>query len=384
MDIESIKVLKSEMVKAKSAKENLNSTRLLIVDDEPAICEMVHQYFTSIGYDCFTSHCVKDALINLDSDSFDLVITDIKMPEYDGTYLLREIRNLFPDIAVIMMTGVEDTHQAVECLKIGAYDYISKPFNLEELNLSVKRAFERRNLLKEKKAYKNQLETKVHERTLELVRAYDEIERTYHRTLEVLVSALDLREKSTAGHSMRSVEYTRLLALELKIRGNKLVHITRGALLHDVGKIGIPDEILLKAGKLSDEEWEKMRKHPVYGYNMLREIKFLEKSIDIVLYHHERWDGKGYPKGLKGDEIPVGARIFAVIDAFDAITSNRVYRNAQSFDKAFEILVENIDTQFDRKIVNAFINIPFEKIQRVYQISILKDLDNFSTNNLKY
>jgi putative nucleotidyltransferase with HDIG domain len=352
------------------------------VDDEPAICEMVQQYFANMGYHCATSSCVKDALICLDNDPFDLVITDIKMPEYDGTYLLQEIRNSFPEIAVIMMTGVEDTHQAVECLKIGAYDYISKPFNLDELNLSVKRAFERRNLLKERKAYKNQLESKVHERTLELVRAYDEIERTYHRTLEVLVSALDLREKSTAGHSMRSVEYTRLLALELKIRGNKLVHLTRGALLHDVGKIGIPDEILLKAGKLSDQEWEKMRKHPVYGYNMLREIKFLEKSMDIVLYHHERWDGKGYPKGLKGDEIPIGARIFAVIDAFDAITSNRVYRNAQSFDKAFEILVDNIDTQFDGKVVNAFINIPIEKIQRVYQISILKDLDSFSTNSL--
>ena len=381
MDIESLKLLKTEIFRSK--EDNLESTtiNLLIVDDEPAICEVIKQYFSGNGFYCITSNNVQNALLLLAEGTFDLILSDIRMPFYDGTYLLKEVQKKYPDTAVVMMTGVDDTMQAVRCLKLGAYDYIPKPFDLEELNVAVHRALERRDFLREKKAYKHQLEAKVHERTLDLVRAYDEIERTYNRTLEVLVSALDLREKSTAGHSKRSVEYSRLLALELKIRGNKLIHITRGALLHDVGKIGIPDKVLLKPGPLSDEEWKMMRKHPVFGYQMLKEIKFLEQSMDLVLHHHERWDGKGYPKGLKSEDIPIGARIFAVVDAFDAITSRRVYREAQSFDKARDILLENVNTQFDKKVVDAFLNIPIEKIHRVYQISLLKDQDSFSSEN---
>ncbi|HDL19524.1 MAG TPA: response regulator [Bacteroidetes bacterium] len=351
---------------------------LLVVDDEPAICEVVQQYFQFNGYSCDTATHVKNALDFLNVGPYDLVITDIRMPDLDGTYLLKEIMKNYPDTAVIMMTGVDDIMQAVECLKIGAYDYIPKPFDLDELNVAVDRALERRNLLRERRTYKELLEGKVHERTLELVRAYDEIEKTYQRTLETLVSALDLREKSTAGHSKRSVEYTRLLAQQLKIRGKKIINITRGALLHDVGKIGIPDVILLKPGTFSDDEWKLMRKHPEIGYEMLKDIKFLEGAMDIVLYHHERWDGKGYPKSLKGNNIPIGARIFAVIDAFDAITSKRVYRDARSFEKAREIIWENVDTQFDPDVVEAFSKIPLEKLEIVYQISIIKDINSLS------
>lgn len=383
MDIERIKLLKSEFGNTEGKKPDNGEITLLVVDDEPAICDVIQQYFQGNDFHCYTTNSVQTALMELSQRPIDLVITDIRMPSYDGTFLLREVRRKYPDTAVIMMTGVDDTMQAVQCLKLGAYDYIPKPFDLEELNVAVHRAIERRNLLRERKAYKNQLEAKVHERTLDLVRAYDEIERTYNRTLEVLVSALDLRERSTAGHSKRSVEYSRLLALELKIRGNKLVHITRGALLHDVGKIGIPDTVLLKPGPLSELEWKMMKKHPIFGFQMLRDIKFLEKALEIVLYHHERWDGKGYPKGLHGEEIPIGARIFAVVDAFDAITSKRVYREAQSFATARQILFENMDRQFDRKVVEAFLAIPLEKIRRVYQISLLKDQNSLSPADLE-
>lgn len=365
------------MISKKTEVENKQLT-LLVVDDEPAICSVVNKYFQVNGFNCRSAANVKEALTILGRTPIELVLSDIKMPKYNGTYLLKEIQKRYPDTAVIMMTGVNDTFQAVECLKLGAYDYIAKPFDLDELNLAVHRAIERKNLLKEKKAYNHQLETKVQERTLELVRAYDEIEKTYHRTLEVLITALDLRERSTAGHSKRSIEYTRLLALELNIRGNQLINLTRGALLHDVGKIGIPDTVLLKPGPLSESEWKMMRKHPRYGYQMLKDIKFLELSLDVVLYHHERWDGKGYPKGLKAEDIPLGARIFAVVDAFDAINSKRVYREAQSFEKARQILLENSGTQFDPAIVKAFLNISVSKIKRVFQISILKEQNNFS------
>lgn len=359
-----------------------NKISLLVVDDEPAICEVVQQYFQMKGYNCDVAYHVKDALDYLNTKPFDLVITDIRMPDLDGKHLLKEVMKNYQDTAVIMMTGVDDTMQAVESLKIGAYDYIPKPFDLNELDLAIDRALERRNLLRERRAYKELLEAKVHERTLELVRAYDEIEKTYQHTLETLVSALDLREKSTAGHSKRSVEYTRLLAQQLKIRGNKIVNITRGALLHDVGKIGIPDVILLKPGPLSDDEWKLMRKHPEFGYEMLKDIKFLAGAMDIVLYHHERWDGKGYPKGLRRKNIPIGARIFAVVDAFDAITSKRVYRESRSFEKAREIIQDNVNTQFDPEVVDAFSKIPLEKLERVYQISIIKDKDSFDISKV--
>jgi len=370
------------MENLENSRTNKSSTKILVVDDEQVIRNMIQQYFSNCGYLCVTAADVQRALITLNSNQFDLVITDVRMPEHDGTFLLGEISKRFPQIAVIMMTGLDDMQQAVECLKIGAYDYIQKPFEMETLDIAVQRALERRNLLREREAYRNQLEAKVHERTLELVRAYDEIERTYQHTLEALVSALDLRERNTAGHSKRAVEYTRLLALQLGLRGSQLLHITRGALLHDVGKIGIPDTVLLKPSSLTSEEWSLMHKHPLFGYQMLRDIKFLRFSLDVVLYHHERYDGNGYPKELQGEEIPLGARIFAVIDAFDAITSNRVYRPAQSFDTAHKVLLENANQQFDPKVVEAFLSIPMDRIRRVYQISLLKENSNFTANDI--
>jgi|Deesub1362B_J571_1020462.scaffolds.fasta_scaffold01078_5 response regulator RpfG family c-di-GMP phosphodiesterase len=348
-----------------------HSPRILIVDDETVLRNLIKQYLEKFGYFCVTAPDVRRALIAINSDRFDLVITDIRMPEFDGTFLLKEIAQSHPDVAVIMMTAVDDTKQAVECLKLGAYDYILKPFEMEALRLSVERALERRNLLRERQLYRSQLEKKVHERTIELVRAFDEIERTYQQTLEALVSALDMRESSTAGHSKRAVEYTRILAREMGIRGNQLVQITRGALLHDVGKIGISDTILLKPAPLSEEEWKIMRQHPIMGYQMLRDIEFLRPSLDVVLYHHERYDGSGYPFGLKGEEIPIGARIFAVVDAFDAMTSKRLYREPMDFQEAVEVLKKQAGAQFDPKIVEVFLNIPLTRLKRIYQISLI-------------
>ena len=348
-----------------------SGARILIVDDEQILRDLLKNYLGKFGYYCITAPDVQRALIALNSDQFDLVLTDIRMPNYDGTYLLKEIQKTRPDVAVIMMTAVDDTQHAVECLKMGAYDYILKPFDMEALRISIERALERRSFLRERFEYRRQLERKVHERTIELVRAFDEVEKTYQQTLEAMVSALDMRESSTAGHSKRAVEYSRILALEMGIRGNQLVDITRGALLHDVGKIGISDSILLKPGKLTEEEWEIMRKHPLLGYRILKDIRFLRGALDVVLYHHERFDGSGYPFGLKGEDIPIGARIFSVVDAFDAMTSDRVYRPAVDFEAARQELEKQAGSQFDPHIVDAFFKIPIEKLKRIYQISLI-------------
>ena len=339
--------------------------KMLIVDDEAVIRELIARYFRRQDFDVKTAKNAHEALMEFKKNSFDIVITDIKMPDYDGKWLLKQIRNEDPNMAVLMITGVDDTKEAVDCLRLGAYDYIIKPFNPQEIRIAVERALERKSLLLQKKAYQANLEKKVRERTLELLRAYEEIEMTYQRTLEALITALDVRERTTGGHSKRVVGYARLLAGKFHIRIAQLMNLARGALLHDVGKIAIPDSVLLKPGPLTEEEWTIMKQHTLIGYNMLKSIKFLHPSLDIVKYHHERWDGTGYPEGLKGEEIPIGARIFGLVDAFDAITSVRVYKGASSIEEAREIIAADSGKHFDPHVVQAFLQIPVSVLQRV-------------------
>ncbi|NOY78067.1 MAG: response regulator [Calditrichaeota bacterium] len=352
------------------------SKKILIVDDETIIRDLMGRYFRRKNYDVSVAANAHDALMLFQKEKFDIVVTDVKMPDYDGKWLLKQMLSEDPNMAVLMITGVDDTKEAVDCLRLGAYDYIIKPFDTEEIRIAVERALERKSLLMQKRKYQEKLESKVRERTLELLRAYEEIESTYQKTLEALITALDVREKSTGGHSKRVVEYTRVLATKLRVRGTLLLGITRGALLHDVGKIGIPDSILLKPGSLSDEEWSIMRQHTLIGYHMLKGIKFLKPALDVVRYHHERWDGKGYPEGLAGEEIPLGARIFAVADTFDAITSSRVYQEARSLEKAREIIQAEAGKQFDPRIVDAFQSIPVRVLERIMRSGERSDISN--------
>ncbi len=343
----------------------VEKNKMLIVDDESVIRELIARYFRRHNFDVKMAENAHEALKKIKRENFDIVITDIKMPDYDGKWLLKQVLSEDPNMAVLMITGVDDTKEAVDCLRLGAYDYIIKPFNPQEIKIAVDRALERKTLLLQEKAYQENLQKKVRERTLELLRAYEEIEMTYQRTLEALITALDVRERSTGGHSKRVVGYTRLLAGKLHIRGAQLMNLARGALLHDVGKIAIPDSVLLKPAPLTDEEWAVMKQHTLIGYNMLKSISFLQPSLDIVKYHHERWDGNGYPEGLKGEEIPIGARIFAVIDSFDAITSARVYKKATSIEKALEIIASDSGKHFDPNVVEAFLKIPVSVLERI-------------------
>jgi putative two-component system response regulator len=356
------------------------NNRILVVDDEPEVRTILLRHLSG-NAECSEAHSAFDALNKLKNSHFDLVITDIMMPGMTGIELLRCIKRRDPETAVVMATGLMDVNAAVHALRLGASDFVTKPFDLAAITRAVDRALERRRLVIANRCYREELERKVKERTLELNGALREIEESYKMTLEALVSALDAREHETHAHSLRVREYTLTLAQELGLERDDLVQVGRGALLHDVGKIGVPDSILLKPEKLTPGEWEVMREHPQIGYEILRGIGFLAPAAEIVLAHQERWDGKGYPKGLAGTKIPLGARIFSVVDTMDAMTSDRPYRKALSFEEASREVRCCAGTQFDPNVVAAFIKVPLEiwksinvLVSRAPQAQVKRDL----------
>jgi putative two-component system response regulator len=334
--------------------------KILVVDDEPHMRSILLRHFEQGGSQCVASPSALDALNKMKEQNFSLVISDIMMPGMSGMEFLRLARKENPETAFIMITGLMDIGTAVDSLRIGAFDFITKPFELTSIRRAVDRALDRRRLLIENRFYREELERKVRERTFELNEALYDVEESYKITLEALVTALDAREHETQAHSQRVREYTLTLAKDLGLKYDDLLQTGRGALLHDVGKIGVRDSILLKPGKLSEEEWVEMRMHPQIGYNILQNIEFLSPAAEIVLCHQERWDGKGYPNGLAGTDIPLGARIFAVVDTLDAMTSDRPYRKALSFDEALDEIRRCSGTQFDPRIASAFLRIPAE------------------------
>jgi response regulator RpfG family c-di-GMP phosphodiesterase len=337
-----------------------SSNKILIVDDESSVCSFLLQYFEEEGTDCVASPNALDALAKMKDQNFSLVISDVLMPGMSGMEFLRHAKERNPDTAFIMITGLMDINTAVASLRHGAFDFITKPFELHAMRRAVDRALERRRLLMENRSHREELEQKIRERTFELKEALNDVEESYKITLEALVAALDAREHETHAHSQRVREYTLTLAQSLGIKHDELTQIGRAALLHDVGKIGVRDSILLKPGRLNEEEWIEMRKHPQIGYNILQSIEFLSPVAEIVLCHQERWDGNGYPNRLAEEDIPLGARIFAVADTFDAMTSDRPYRKALSFEAAWNEIYRCSGTQFDPRVVQAFLALPTE------------------------
>lgn len=330
---------------------------ILIVDDEEMIRDLLTSALQQDKYVCHQAANVDEAFIILGSQPIDLVISDIMMPGRSGVELLRDLKKVDPDIAVLMITGLSDMNTALECVHLGADDYITKPFGINRVILTVKNLIERRCLVIEKKNYQASLEFKVMEQTEQIRNTMNELSHAYDSTLTALVRALDAREKEVGSHSERVMNYTVFLAKKLGIAGKELEELAKGALLHDIGKIGISDNILLKPGKLDDNEWIEMRKHPMVGYAILSEIKFLKAPTEIILGHHERFDGSGYPKQLKGTQIPVGARIFALVDTLDAMTSDRPYRKALPFEAVAQEVIKHNGTQFDPEIAKLFLSI---------------------------
>ena len=332
--------------------------RILVVDDETTIRELICSILTQAGFDCRPVTSGREALALLHSDdSYSMVLSDLIMQGMDGLSLLARIRQEHPDIPVVMVTAVHDISIALAAIRNGAYDYLLKPFEGEQLLAIVHRAMENRRLKQENLAYQTKLESLVAARTELLRRALADLERSYDITLEALGDALDLKDAETEGHSKRVTAFTIAIARAMELPHDHIRVMARGAFLHDIGKMAIPDAILRKPGRLSPEEQEIMRQHAQLGYRMLRRIPFLREAADIVYSHQERFDGTGYPRGLKGDQIPLGARIFAIADTFDAITSDRPYRAAQSIPAGRREIERYSGRQFDPEIVQVFLSI---------------------------
>jgi putative two-component system response regulator len=330
--------------------------RILITDDEKDIRELLKDFLDNEGYECQLAANAYEALEKFKGDgNFDIIMSDIRMPGKSGLELLADIKQIDPDVMVIMISAVKDIESAITAMEKGAYDYVSKPFKLNEVSFSASKALEKRRLVLENKEYQKHLEKMVEERTGDLKKALLELDKTYNFTLRAMATVLDTRDTETQGHSLRVVSFTLKLAELMQISDKETLKIYEyGALLHDIGKIGIPDAILRKPADLTADEWLVMKKHPSIGYNLLRRIKFLESSAQIVLHHHEAFDGSGYPNGLSGENIPLGARIFNVADAIDAMTSDRPYQKALSFDIAASELKKHSGRQFDPRIVAIF------------------------------
>jgi len=334
--------------------------RVLIVEDDRQVRAALHEVFLSNGYTCQVTANGREGLEAFEASRPPLTITDIKMPVMDGLEFLRQVRAKESDAAIIVLTGVGDVKVAVESLKHGAYDFILKPVNMDQILLAAERALERRQLLIERRDYQVLLERRVTEATRDLARTIEELESTYQATLEALGSAIETRDVGTEMHSRRVHEYSLALARAHGVPPAQLRDLAQGVLLHDIGKIGIPDAILLKAGPLSAEEWRIMRTHPDLGRRIVERIPFLRGAIPIVYHHHERWDGAGYPLGLTGEAIPLGARVFAVADAFDALTFDRPYSRAIPFDEARGRIRDSSGTHFDPAVVETFVAMPPE------------------------
>ena len=355
------------------------SERILVVDDEDSIREIVSSMLASANYQCRQAASGLEALALLDSgEEFELMLSDLMMAGLDGIGLLEKTKERYPDMPVVMVTAVHDISVALTAIRNGAYDYLLKPFEREQLLNTVRRALENRRLKLENRAYQANLEALVAQRTEQLRQTLGDLEKSYDITLEALGDALDLRDAETEGHSKRVTAYTIAIARAMQIPKEHIAVIARGAFLHDIGKMGIPDAILRKPGALTPEEVTIMKEHAFLGYKMLLRIPFLQEASEIVYAHQEKYDGSGYPRGLKGEQIPLGARIFSIADTLDAITSDRPYRPARPFAAAKKEIQDWSGRQFDPEIVKVYNEIP-DKLWMDLRRQIDAQIHNFPT-----
>ncbi|HJS23840.1 MAG TPA: HD domain-containing phosphohydrolase [Pyrinomonadaceae bacterium] len=357
------------------------SPRILIVDDEAEITEILADLLSG-DYDCSRAGSAEEALTRLREDQFHLVISDITMPGMSGLDMIPHVKEHSPDTVVVMISGMQTVESAISALRVGAFDYLMKPFDLRQVEAVVKRALEHHDLVVAKQRYENHLEELVEQRTAELDRALNSLEGAYRSTLKALTAALETRDSETHGHSERVVSYSLRLGREYGLSSEQMKSLEFGSLLHDIGKIGVPDSILRKPAKLTEEEWVRMREHPLHGQQILRGIEFLQGASRVVAQHHEKWDGTGYPLGLRKEEIDIKARIFAVADAFDAITSDRVYRRGKPYEAAAQELDDWAGRQFDPKVVEAFHRVPKEDWEELHRQSLMPKPDQFDVRQL--
>ena len=338
--------------------------RILVVDDEEAITRVLARMLERVGYECRIAFDAVQAKDLLGAESFALVLSDMNMPGDSGLQLITDVLDEYPDTAVVMVTGEDDAALARVALDRGAYGYVIKPFEPNEILINVANALRRRDLEIENRGHRERLEEMVRHRTGELWRSVQELEvaqkelrSSREETIKRLAMAAEFRDNETARHFHRMSRYCSLLAEKLGEDVQRCELIRLASVMHDVGKIGIPDRILLKPGKLDPEEWATMKTHAEIGYRILSgsNSELLKLGASIALTHHERMDGTGYPQGLVEDEIPLEGRIAAIADVFDALTTNRIYRRAFPLGEALDIMKKGRGDQFDPMLLDTFL-----------------------------
>jgi len=322
-------------------------TTVFVVDDEKSVQESMRMILKD-KYPVFTFNCPEEALADLSLEP-DLIFTDIRMFSMNGLEFLEKIKKIKPQVEVVIITAYPDFSSSLQALRSGAFDYIVKPFGKDQVLEAAERALQKRN--------------QVIESTRLIKDLHEAIDLNYEATTQALVLAVDAKDSYTAEHSRRTSELLVRIGKRIGIPDSKLINYKRAAELHDIGKIGIEERILRRKGSLSPFELEKIKQHPLIGYQILRPTIFLKEGLDIVLYHHESYDGRGYPEGLKGKKIPFPARLFAIIDTYDAITTERCYRSKLSPGEAIEEIIKAKGKQFDFSLVDLLVPhfLKFEK-----------------------
>ena len=342
--------------------ENITAN-ILIADDDHLVREAVRKILQMFGHQVTAAASGEETIAILDKDGrYDVIILDINMPNMDGFETISEINRRKLDIPVLFLTGAGSMEYAVKAINLGAYDFINKPIeDLDIFNIKIKRAIEKRMYVLQEKAYKASLEEEVRKKTKELAEKNRLLEEYSHNleisainALTTLQVALEEKDTYTAGHTTRVTEYAVMIGEALDLADDDLMVLERACRVHDIGKLVIDINYIQKPGPLSDEEWEKMRKHPVVGANIIKPLSFLERERMIVLHHHERLDGRGYPDGLGGDEIDLLTKVITVADSYDAMTSRRSYKQNMSTEQAIAELRRCAGTQFDPEVVETF------------------------------
>lgn len=350
---------------------------LLIIDQDETKRKILTSFFSS-KYNCDEADSLNTAVDKIRGKEYSVILTAFSLSSANALDLIPYLQELSPRTIPVFMSDSDSAGNTVRAFRAGAFEVIQKPFELKKADIVIEKAFGKFEIRSLKDRYQYHLEELVAERTVELDKALEEVENSYRSTLKALVQALETRDFETHGHSERVVTFSLRLGYELGLEKEAMRDLELGALLHDIGKIGVPDAVLRKPAKLNEDEWAKMKLHPQHGQKILRNIPFLEGASRIVAQHHERWDGGGYPFGLRGEDIDIGARIFAVVDAFDAMVSDRVYRKGCSYQDALEELERCAGTQFDPMIVEAFKAIPKDDWEILRQRSLMEKQENSS------
>jgi response regulator RpfG family c-di-GMP phosphodiesterase len=350
----------------------------MVVDDDNTIVQLLRRVLEKENYNVEPVNNGVEALgiLNERSHEFDIVLVDLMMPGITGIHLLQRIKELDETLIPIIITGNATIDNAVDSLRCGAYDFIQKPFQIKYVYAVVERALEYRRTLVENLQYEHQLLEMVQERSARISENLRELKESYRFTLEALVGMLDVRERYSGVHSKRVRDFTVVLANEYDLTSDQIEDIAHGALLHDLGKIGIPDSILQKRSPLEPSEWEIMKRHPEIGYSILKNSSFLKEAAEMVYSHHEWYDGTGYPRGLKGKEICLGARIFSLADAYDAMRTNRSYRKSIPLEDVVREIRAGSGTQFDPRVVRVFLA-KVDELERILH----RMLENYADEN---